>query len=518
MNIEHKRADRISTLTFGDLRFGNGGIFIVGNELEYLLVEPNDTSVLFNDMKDDLPTKRVFKNKDKEIIKSRGSLDKLKFNMKKLLTNHPLFAERLGFVQWHEWAKTIGGAQPDYAYDIDIDNNGDIVIVGYQASYSHGSYDIIVMKLNTWGEIIWQKVIGGADDDRVEALAIDSTNNIYLTGYQKTEGQGNFDYFIVKLNNDGDLQWQKAIGGTSVDAAHDITIDNNDIIYVVGQQASSTHGSFDISVVKLDTTGVIDWQRTIGDSLENDGYGITNDTDGNIYITGKSIGETGNTNLVIIKMTATATIVWQKTIVTTDTTGFMEGYGITFNSDHIFVTGFQNSATHGLRDYFLIKMDLEGNQIWSKVYGGSKEDYSYSVKLDNDGNIYLAGKEYSNSYGGTESEYGVIKLDSSGDIIWQRAMGNLSIESARSIVPDNIGNVYVVGYQKSYTFGLFDIGLIKLKDEQPSNMALNTLGVTFTMVDSTFDIGDPTNMVETSTSLKCIPAQLHITDWKINNT
>jgi len=516
MKIEHKRLDRILDLKFKDLKYGSGSTLIVGNSLEYLLIEPKDENILFNDLKNDLPMKKFFKNKPKEVIKSRNDLNRLKFNMKKLISEYSTFEDSLGYIQWYDWAKTIGGKQPDYGYDLAVDLNGNIIVVGYQASYSHGNYDIIVIKFDSWGEIIWQKVIGGADDDRANAIKIDSMNNIYVVGLEKSQSNGNSDCFVFKLNTAGELQWQKAIGGTSGDSSLDLTIGINNDIYVIGGQASSTHGSFDFAIIKMDSSGEIVWQRAIGDELYNIGYAITNDGN-NIYISGSSLGSTGNTNANIIKMSSDGSIIWQKQLTSTDETGFIEIAGITYNDSNIFVTGHQNKATFGERDYFLMKLDLDSNIIFSKVFGGSKEEYSYDIKIDVDGYIYLAGKECSNLYGTSGSEFGIIKLDSFGTIIWQRAMGNLSIESARGILP--VGkDLYIIGYQKSYSFGSFDIGLIKLKNEQISNMALGTADISFTLTDSTFEIGNPTNMTETITTFTCVDSALRITDWLINNT
>jgi len=212
-------------------------------------------------------------------------------------------------------------------------------------------------------------------------------------------------------------------------------------------------------------------------------------------------------------------MIWQKTIITTDTTGFMEGYGIAYSNNHIFVTGHQNAASYGLRDYFIMKLDLVGNQIWSKFIGGSAEEFSYSVKVDNNGNIYLAGKEHSAAFGGDAkiSEFGIIKMFSDGTVAWQRAIGNVKTEAARGITFDNNGSIYVIGYQDSYTFGSYDVGLIKFSDEIASNMNLAIGGVTFNLVNSTLSIGNPVNMVISNTSFACVNSTLNITDWLVSN-
>ncbi|MFH0702176.1 MAG: SBBP repeat-containing protein [bacterium] len=387
------------------------------------------------------------------------------------------------------WAKKIGGVNDDWGYGIAIDSSGNVYLTGYQASATYGGNDIAVIKLDSSGTMQWQKKIGGASDDRGNDIAVDSSGNIYITGCQYSDAYGNFDIAVIKLNSSGTMQWQKKIGGASDDRGNGITIDNSGNVYLTGYQSSDSYGTEDIAVIKLDSSGTIQWQKKIGGANSDISYEIAVDNSGNVYATGYQFSNVyGNYDIFLIKLDSSGTIQWQKKI---GGTSIDIGLGIAVDSsENVYLTGYQASDTYGGNDIFAIKLNSSGTIQWQKKIGGANGDISYAIAVDNSGNVYLTGYQASDTYGG--NDIAVIKLDSSGTMQWQKKIGGASDDNGIGIAVDSNGNMYVSGRQLSNTYGLKDIAIIKMNTTQTSNMSLSISNSTLSISASTLSVGTST--------------------------
>ena len=124
------------------------------------------------------------------------------------------------------------------------------------------------------------------------------------------------------------------------------------------------------------------------------------------------------------------------------------------------MNGSQRSDSDGLNDYGLVKLDADGNLLWQKKIGGTGNDYGYAIAVDNSGNVYLNGYQLSDSHG--LYDYGVVKLDTNGNLLWQKKICDLGMDSGYAIVVDNSGNVYLNARQYSDSYGDYDYGVVKL--------------------------------------------------------
>jgi len=370
------------------------------------------------------------------------------------------------------WQKKIGGFNDDYGYGIAVDGSGNVYLNGYQNSDSYGSNDYGVIKLDNDGNILWQKKIGGTGNDYGWAIAVDGNGNVYVTGYQNSDSYGSVDYGVIKLDTNGNILWQKKIGGVSSDFGNAIAVDSSGNVYLNGYQESDDYGDggTDYGVVKLDTNGNLLWQKKIGGTGYDRGYAIAVDGSGNVYVNGyQETDNYGNRDYGVIKLDTNGNILWQKKI---GGTGNDYGQDIAVDSSgNVYVTGHQESDSYGLYDYGVIKLDSSGNILWQKKIGGTDYDYSRAIAVDLSGNVYVNGSQKSDSFG--SYDYGVIKLDSSGDMLWQKKIGGSGNEYGRAIAVDGSGNVYLNGYQNSDSYGNYDYGVMKLYGDQESDMNLS---------------------------------------------
>ena len=209
------------------------------------------------------------------------------------------------------------------------------------------------MKVDSRGEIKWRNILGTPSDEEAHSLAIDSSGNIYVTGYTLGGLDGNTNYgksdlFIVKYNNNGVKQWTQQLGSPSHDKGFDISIDSSDQIYVTGYtegefDGKSNSGRSDIILVKYNVDGVRMWTQMIGTHLDDIGYSVTVDSLDNVYVTGSTYGE------------------------------------------------FYGEKNKGGRDIVLVIFDSDGVKKWSKQIGTSSNDNVLQVIADKSDNIYLTG-------------------------------------------------------------------------------------------------------------------------------
>jgi len=372
------------------------------------------------------------------------------------------------------WQKKIGGSGNDYGRSIAVDGSGNVYLNGYQYSDDYSINDYVVIKIDSDGNILWQKKIGGINSDIGYAVAVDGSGNVYVTGYQGSDVYGGtYDYGVIKLDTNGNIIWQKKIGGTGDDYGRGIAVDGSGNVYINGSQSSDDYGSNDYGVIKLDTNGNIIWQKKIGGTGDDYGWAIAVDGVGNVYLNGYQASDVygGTYDYGVIKLDSSGNLLWQKKIG-----GSSNDYGKAIavdGSGNVYLNGNQASDVYGgTYDYGVIKLDPNGNILWQKKIGGVSTDNGYAIAVDGSGNVYLNGIQGSDVYGGTY-DYGVIKLDTNGNIIWQKKIGGTGDDKGYAIAVDGSGNVYLNGQQVSDSYGDYDYGVMKLYTDQESDMNLS---------------------------------------------
>ncbi|MHA1252910.1 MAG: SBBP repeat-containing protein [Candidatus Helarchaeota archaeon] len=200
------------------------------------------------------------------------------------------------------WNTTFGGTLMDYCYGIYISQNDEIYLVGWTESFGNGLMDAILLKYNTSGALIWNRTGGGTKVDNGFSVAVDSSNDVYITGYTDSFGYGMRDTFIVKYDSMGNQIWNKTYGGPYVDSGYDIVIDHNDQIIVIGSTNSSGAGNEDAFVAKFNQDGFLLWNCTWGGNDNDDGCDVMIDSINNIYLSGRTMSYgSGDWDAIIVK-------------------------------------------------------------------------------------------------------------------------------------------------------------------------------------------------------------------------
>jgi len=331
-----------------------------------------------------------------------------------------------------------GSLNVDEAYSVVVDNFGNSYATGYftgTATFgttsltSSGSSDIFIAKINSTGVYQWALKAGGTGNDRGLSIALDGSNNVFVTGY--FNGSADFsattltssglqDMFIAKYSTAGVLSWAVRAGGTDSDIGNGICVDNSGNVIVTGEfkgissfgpsSLTSVNGSTDVFITKLNGLGVFQWTQQGSGTGTNRGIDIGCDASGNVYATGQ----------------------------------FSENF--TFDVLHT------NTMFNVV---YLVKFNSAGVEQWFKTIGGGTSVFAYDLDVNSSGNIFIAGDftgnlTFFNSTNTTltttySNEIFVAKYANSGTTLWASKSGSNSAVSARGVAADASGNVFVVG-------------------------------------------------------------------------
>jgi len=335
------------------------------------------------------------------------------------------------------WQKTFGGSSDDSADSIQQTSDGGYIVTGSS-----------ILKLDSNGDLVWKKTFKGE---------FHSIQQITYGGYIAA-GYTAGDVYILKLDKNGNLVWQKIYGGSNSDEAYSIQQTSDGGYIVAGYTDSFGAVGHDVYILKLNADGNLVWQKTFDRNAHDYAFSIQQTSDGGYIVAGKtsSFG-TGSSDVYILKLDADGNLVWQKTFGGSGVDG---AYSIQQTSDGGYiVAGWKYSFEAG-NDVYILKLDSNGNLKWQKTYGGSYNDWAYSIQQTSDGGYIVAGG--TESFGAGEEDVYILKLDSNGTLVWQKTFGESGNDLARSIQQTSDGGYIVAGLTNSFGAGGWDVYVLKL--------------------------------------------------------
>ncbi|MDQ1098193.1 MULTISPECIES: hypothetical protein [Chryseobacterium] len=366
----------------------------------------------------------------------------------------------------------FGGSSSDVARSAVATTDGGYAVAGYSSSSNgdvsgnNGSADFWILKVSSSGNLQWKKTLGGSDYDEARSIVQTADGGYAIAGVTASSNgdvsgnHGGNDFWVVKLDSSGALQWQKTFGGPADENAYSIVQTSDGGYAVAGYAASNSGdvsgnlGGIDFWVVKLDNSGTLQWQKTLGGSGTESAQSIIQTTDGGYAVAGYSdstngdaVGNNGNQDYLIIKLSSTGNVEWHKVFGGTDTDianaviqtadgGFaLAGYTLSNNGNV--------SGNQGMYDSWVIKLDNSGTLQWQKTLGGSGNENTFAMLQDTDGTYIVAGDTRSND-GNVSGNHGgldawVVKLSTTGNLVWQKALGGTLNDSAAAVTRSQNG-------------------------------------------------------------------------------
>lgn len=317
-------------------------------------------------------------------------------------TINSIFLLKYNITRNIEWNTTWFGGFSDYAYDIVVDEENSIYIVGHTYNYTgNEDFDVIFLKYNSSGNLLWNKTWGGINDDYGYGIDTDSSGNVYLSGYSVNNSQpADSDIVLIKFNKTGQYQWNQTWGGNSRDEGKKLIVDKttNDIFITGYTRSFGLDNSYDILLLKYNSSGNFEWNKTYGGNEQEYGMSIELDSENNIYVAGKVKNyQTGNYDFGLVKYNTIGNYQWIRTWSGSDDDTALD---ITIDlNDNIYLTGYKETIGAGKSEMVSIKYDSSSNQKWVKEWGGTDDDAGRGISLNTlTGEIFFTGRTM--SYGG----------------------------------------------------------------------------------------------------------------------
>ena len=362
-----------------------------------------------------------------------------------------------------QWIKTFGGSSYESLYaPIQKTSDGGYIVAGSTLSFGAGSSDVLVLKLSSTGEIEWQKAYGGASNDLAYSIKQTEDGGYIVAGETYSFGAGDYDCWILKLSSTGTIEWQRTYGGSAEDYAFSVEQTSDGGYITSGLTASFGSGKSDVWVLKLSSVGDVEWERAYGGSNSDYGWSIQQTSDGGYIVSGDtySFGD-GSDNGWILKLSSSGSIEWQRIYGGSDDDWLLN---VQETSDGGYIAcGGSSSFGAGNNDAWILKLSSSGSIEWQHTYGGSDDDHVWLTRETEEGGYVAAGYTY--SFGAGEDDAWILKLSSTGDIEWERAAGGGSYDYARSVDQTSDGGYIVGGTSSSFGAGYSDFFILKLNSE-----------------------------------------------------
>lgn len=360
-----------------------------------------------------------------------------------------------------EWQKSWGGSSYDSFTSSLLFDDGSFIIVGRTESIdidnisNKGSTDVVIIKYNKDGNVIWQKTWGGSGYDSAFSIIKTESDGFVIvcettsSDIEGIESIAGTEAMIVKFDKNGNIEWQKSWGGNHQDCFNSIETTLDGGFIVTGYSASENidgivnEGYEDAIIIKYDKDGNVVWQKNWGGESNESFDDILYMDDNSFIVVGQSASSNieelpnkGETDAIILKYDKDGNLLWQKSWGG-DGNDFFEKLIQTENGEYIVVGQSASSNIDGIinkgaGDAIILKYDKDGNLIWQKSWGGNDNEVFYDIRVINNigfilvGNISSTNTEDLTNKGGFDAL--IIKCDTNGNIIWQKSWGGSGSE------------------------------------------------------------------------------------------
>jgi uncharacterized delta-60 repeat protein len=360
-----------------------------------------------------------------------------------------------------QWDKTYGADKEDKAYDVVALKDGTIAMAGATRSFSLGKEDIYVLKTDAKGKMLWEKRLGKARKDIAYAIDDAPGKALYIAGTSKSYSkEGDYDMIVMKLDSNGNVLWGKSLGGAGKDQGYGVVTTRDGGCVVVGKTKSFGHGHYDAYVVKLSSDGKVLWSKAFGGESNDEAQAVTQLADGSLIITGgtESFGA-GEFDFYIIKLAANGKKLWERyygekkedmlNCVTPSAKG-----GFT-------AAGYTRSYHSHKKDLNVMRCDKDGNILWHKIVGKQNHEIANDIVSMPDDGVLVVGSDKSKGHG--KNDIYVLTFDAGGKLTFEKTYGGKKNDVAHGVDRTPDGGYVIAGESESFGEEDYDVYLMKLK-------------------------------------------------------
>ncbi|MDT0606155.1 hypothetical protein [Croceitalea rosinachiae] len=409
------------------------------------------------------------------------------------------------------WIQNFGGSGNDTPRSVMPTSDGGFAVFGFTnstdgdlADKSLAVNDYWFLKFDTEGSLQWNRTYGGSKDDRGQQAIQTSDGGYAITGYAMSDdgdgsnNEGFHDNWILKLDTSGNILWEKSFGFSGHDHSYDIieTVDGGfffsgflDVTSSNGEGSTdksreTAHGVGEFWGTRIDANGDLIWQKYFGGTNNDRSFGVMNANDGGFILSGASESDDfdisdpkGSYDYWVVKVDKNGNLEWEKSF---GGTGIDQSHDIVKTNDgayaiigNTFSRDAQVSKNNGESDIWLVKFDDNGELLWEQSYGGPAFDAAHSISLANDGGFIISGN--SKSFGNDvtanfgENDLWIITTDPDGKIKWQKTIGGTGLDFGYDAFETVDGSLIFVGETESTDFpeiehkGGLDLVVLKIE-------------------------------------------------------
>jgi hypothetical protein len=353
------------------------------------------------------------------------------------------------------WDKTYGGTGNDTGTGDTVQtSDGGYAISGDTSSFGAGGSDFWLIKTDAFGNMEWNKTYGGTLDEAAGGMCQTSDGGYAISGDTSSFGAGGLDVYLVKTGADGTASWAKTYGGTDDEHTVNVAQTLDGGYALVGYTKSfGAGGGQDVYFVKTDAAGNMQWNKTYGGNGTDGCLGMVQTNDGGYTLAGltNSFGA-GNQDYWLIKTDASGNMQWNKTYGETGDDYLM--WMVQSSDGGYAMCGF--STSFGGYTTYLVKTDADGNMQWNKTYSTGAADFGIHLIQTADGGYAMIGLNTANG-----QDFVLFKTDSAGNLEWNRTYGGTGLENGYALLQSSDGGYVLTGTTNSFGAGGTDIWLVK---------------------------------------------------------
>lgn len=384
-------------------------------------------------------------------------------------------------------------------------DDGGYMIAATTENSDPNDLDIHIIKTNAYGDIISTKNYGGAGVDFPNGILRTNDGNFFVIGYTRSDGPGDQDIYLLKLDQNGDLLYTKVYGGSANEDGKEIIATDDGNYLIVGASNSTTF--CDMMLVKIQPDGTELWTKYYGGPNYQSARSVKLCNDGGFIFAGKTaLNPTSMASIFLVRTNSNGDTIWTKTY--SDPVSSFEAKYLIINNDGTYTLAADDSSGTHDSDVKIMKLTSSGGIIWNKTYGGTDKDITKTVHSTSDGG-YVVGA-ISRSFGWNNPEMWILKLDANGDSQWTRNYGGSGHDHLHALRTTSDNGFIVVGHARSFS-PFWEVYFLKL---DPSGV----VGISeFALNNDKFNLyPNPTNGIVQFTLNEDI--DVSFTNFKISNS
>ena len=328
--------------------------------------------------------------------------------------------DRHGTVQWN---RTYGSPLNEWGYTVAQTTDGGYIVIGSTYSIGAGDADIWLIKTAADGTLEWDRTFGSENADLGYFVQQTVSGGFIIAGETSSNGASASDAYLILTGPTGDLLWDKTFSSPGIDIAYAVQQTADEGFILTGMTDSSGAGVTDLLLIKTDPAGAVVWSRPYVFGNNAVGRSVRQTPGGGFIVAGFYRSNLGVDNIWLVKVDGSGILEWEQTYTGP---GDDRAASIWPTTDGGFaVTGITRSYGSGLNDAFLLKIDAAGNAQWNRFYGGKSWDTGRCIQQTFEGGYILTGT--TQSFGGEDPDVWLIKTDSAGTELWRRIFGDDSL-------------------------------------------------------------------------------------------